>query len=900
MSKKKNARLNEDQIFEILEKQTVETKDVRKIGQEAFLEYAMSVIVSRALPDIRDGLKPVHRRILFSMNEQKMTFDKAYKKSARIVGDVIGKYHPHGDTSVYDAMVRMAQPFSMRTLLIDGQGNFGSIDGDSAAAMRYTEARMAPITSKFAFDDLDPKIVEYVDNYDGSEKEASVLPVKYPNLVINGVEGIAVGMASVIPPHNPIESLNAVEYKVRNRLDDKEDLIDDLVKIIPAPDFPTGGYVHGAINMREAWEKGTGKIFLRAVWDMEEVQGKTIISIREIPYQVNKINLVQKMKQLAKVDPQTKMAKIEGVHFLEDYSDKDGMEIRIVIKPEYDAETVMNEFLKQTDLQKSINYNGTVLIKEGERLIPKQVGLNEMLDAFIDFRLEVILKRTILADEKLKMKEHILKALRKAIAPENIENVITTIRANKNQLEAKEALMQLLDIDEVQATEVLQIRFARLTSLEIDKIDNDIEEIELTRRYYKGLIENEDSRLNVVLTETDDIKNSFCNIRTPDENHYKGLKYPYRERLSEFQQDVIKTDLATTTKEEECNIILSAKGYMRRVPISELTTMNRGARGRKQMALAKDDFVQLSIQSHSHDALLFISDKGQCYAKYAYEISEAEKGLHVNRLISLSDRENEKIVDVISVNFDDTDQLIAMFTKLGQVKISKLSHYLTAGRKGGIKAITLKENDNILSATVCSKENEIFMVNSSSKIIRFSVNDVTVVGRTASGVLGMKLNEGVEIVGASVINTDNGYIVCVSENGLIKVTDQSQYRTQSRNGKGVFAMKESERSGRLFNSFFVEDLEEEDVVFTTKKGYSNRRPLSSFKATNRNTSGVTLTKLDEEDKLVDIFHAPHIEEEDFDLETEQMEDAEQMEGVDDNSLEDTVEIVENEEDSDED
>jgi DNA gyrase subunit A len=887
----KNQKIREEEILKELEEQSISVQDVREVGQRSYLEYSMSVIVSRALPDIRDGLKPVHRRILFSMNEQKMHFKSPYKKSARIVGDVIGKYHPHGDTSVYDAMVRMAQPFSMRTTLIDGQGNFGSIDGDGAAAMRYTEARMAPIPSKFAFDDLDPEIVEYIDNYDGNEQEAAVLPVKYPNLVINGIEGIAVGMASVIPPHNPMEAMNAVKYKVENRMSDTEDSIDDLLQIMPAPDFPTGGYIHGASNMREAWEKGTGKIFLRACWDIEEINGRSVVSIKEIPYQVNKLNLVTKMKELSKVDPETKMAKIEGVQLVEDYSDKGGMEIQVIIKPEYDAELVMNEFLAQTDLQKSYNYNGTVLVKENNRLIPKQVGLNEMFDAFIDFRLEVILNRTLLADRKKAAREHILKGLRKAIDKDNIEEVIKTIRANRDQASAKEALMALLDIDEIQATEVLQMRLAKLTGLEIDNIDSEIEEIEALRRYYKDLIDNENSRLQVILDESEKVADEFCNQRTPDESFYKGLKYPYRERLSEYQLDVIRTDLAAMTKEEECNIILSAQGFMRRVPISELTTMNRGARGKKQMKLGKDDFVQLSIQSHSHDALLFISDKGQCYAKFAYEISDGERGLHVNRLLSLSDRENEKIVEVISVSFEKPEQLIAMFTKLGQVKITQLSKYLSASRKGGIKAITLKEGDEILSATVCDKEDQIFMVNTANKIIRFPVDTVTVVGRTASGVIGMKLDKGVKVVGASTIKKGSGYIVCVSEKGLIKVTEESQYRLQSRNGKGIFAMKESERSGQLFNAFFVSDLEDEDVVFTTMKGYSNRRPLSSFKSTNRNTSGVMLTKLDEEDKLVDIFHAPHIEEEEFDLEmsedsdfeiTDSMEDTIDSSGEEDN------------------
>lgn len=901
MSKKKN-EVNVEELLALINSQNVETRDVRKIGQDSYLEYAMAVIIARALPDVRDGLKPVHRRILYSMNDLGITFKTSYKKSARIIGDVLGKYHPHGDSSVYDAMVRMAQPFSMRLQLVDGQGNYGSIDGDSAAAMRYTEARMGQIPSSFMFKDLDKEIVEFAPNYDGNEVEPTVLPLKYPNLLINGVQGIAVGMASDICPHNPIEVMEALKYKVNNRINDEEDSIDDLLRIMPAPDFPTGGYVHGAENMRDAWERGVGKVYLRSVWDVEEENGKVLLNIKEIPYLVNKQNLVIKLKELTKVDPESKIAKIEGVHKIEDYSDKDGISIQIVIKNEYDADMVMNELMAKTELQKSFNYNATVLVKEKGRLIPKQLGLNEILDNFIDFRLEVIMNRTILADKKLAAREHILNALRKAIAPENIEEVISTIRANKNTSDARIALMALLDIDEEQAEQVLQIRLSKLVGLEVENIDSEIEEILATRNYYKDLMENSSSRLAVILEESEDVITDFCKVRSVEESAYKGVKYPLRERLTEFQQEVIKSDLATMTKEEECNIILSADGFMRRVPITELTTMNRGARGRKQMELGKNDFVQLSINSHSHNSLMFVTNTGQCYVKPAYEITDSKRGVHVNRILELGDKEKERVIDVISVKFAEDEliidkkeeKLIAMFTKSGLVKVSKLDLYASAGRKGGIKAVTLRDNDEILSAALCTAEDQIFMVNSANKIIRFNVSAVKIVGRTASGVLGMKLDKGVKVVGASVIAKSNdietetledgekvlansGYIVCVSENGLIKVTKENQYRVQARNGKGIFAMKESDRSGQLFNAFFVSELEDEDVVFTTKKGYSNRRPLASINVTNRNTSGVTLTKLDEDDQMVDIFHAPHVEPEDEMLSDEMMEESVDME-----------------------
>lgn len=840
----------------------VTKEDVREIAKRSYLDYSMSVIIDRALPDSRDGLKPVHRRILYAMNQLKIFHNSPYKKSARIVGDVIGKYHPHGDTSVYDAKVRLAQPFSMRIPLVDGQGNFGSVDGDGAAAMRYTEARMHQVSSKHMFDDLDSKIIEYRPNYDGSEEEPSVLPIKFPNLIINGIQGIAVGMASSIPPHNPIEAMECVKYKVMNKINDKEDIIDELMEIMPSPDFPTGGYIHGASNMRSAWETGLAKLYLRAKWEEVEKNGKSYIHITELPYLVKKQELVNKIKDMIKVDPETKLSKIDGIQKIEDQSDRTGFLVVATLKPEFDAEIVMNELFAQTDLQKTYTYNSTVLVKKADSYLPETLGLNALFEEFISHRLDIIYKRTVLADKKLAEREHILEGLKKAIDPKNLDNVIKTIRNNKDQLAARIALMELLEVDEIQAEQVLQIRLARLTGLEIEKIDQELEEINLKRVYFNELINNEKARLNVIMEESEEMINEFYKLQTPDITHYTGLKHPFRTRLSDYQLDVIKSDLAALTKEEECNIILTANGFLRRVPMNELSTMNRGSRGKKQIKLNDTDCVQRSINCHSHDNLMFITNKGQCYIKAAYEIPDAEKGRHVNWILDLQDKENEKIIDVLSVNFNDEDSLISMFTKNGLIKLSKLADYSSATRKGGIKAIKLREEDSIVSAIVCDETEELFMVNKENKIIRFPVSAVSIVGRSSQGVKGMQLSDSNNVVGAGSIKSNEGYIVCVSEKGLIKISQASAYRTQTRGGKGSNIMKESERSGSLFDAFYVDDLSDKDVVFTTQKGFSNRKQLLEFSITGRNTSGVMLTKLESDDCLVDIFHAPHQDNED--------------------------------------
>ena len=874
------------------ESQKIKNIDIGIVAKEAYLEYAVSVILERALPDARDGLKPVHRRILYAMNQMKITHVSPPKKSARIVGDVIGKYHPHGDTAVYDTMVRMAQAFSTRVPLIEGQGNFGSVDGDKAAAMRYTETRMGIFPSKYMFEDMYKNTIEFISNYDGLEVEPTVMSLKYPNLIINGVQGIAVGMASNIPPHNPIEAMECVNYKVENRIKEQEDNIDDLMKIMPAPDFPTAGHIHGLVDIKTAWESGTGKLSLRCVWDEKELShGRTLVTITELPYQVKKLEVVEKMIELAKTNPETKTAKIEGIQNVIDGSDKEGNRIEVIIKSEYDAELVMNELLAQTELQKSFSYNCTVLTREGGRLKPEVLGLNSLFDVFIDHRLDIIQKRSVFDYDKSAAREHVLKGLIKAIDPKNIDNVIATIKKHKNITDAKSAVIELLDVDDIQAQEILQIKLSKLVSLEIENMNLELDKLTAYRAVLIDLVENEKSRLNVILEESDEMITEFSKVQNPDPDmlSYKGLKYPFRERLSSFQIEPIRSDKAARTKEEECNIIITAKGFMRRLPLSEISSMNRGARGAKRIQTGKGDFVQKSINSHSHTNLLFITNTGKTYVKPAYEIPDNFKGRHVNWILELSDRANEKIIDVIPVDFKVEDQLVAMFTKKGLVKMTRLSEYQSASRKGGIKGITLKENDSILCVSLCKADDTLFMVNSNNLIIRFPVSNVSVVGRTASGVKGMSIDTGTEIVGAGEIRNEDGFIVCVSSNGLIKITKAEQYRTQSRGGKGLRVMKANERSGQLFNSFYVDDLSN-DVVTATKNGYSNGLPLSKINVTNRSTTGVILLKLDEGDELVDVFNCPHQEVVEEDFTDEDIEDNIIESGIVEEFLDDEIEI----------
>lgn len=853
----KEENINKDELQE-----NIKNEDIRDIVRQKYLDYSMSVIVDRALPDIRDGLKPVHRRILFAMHELGILPSSAYKKSARVVGDVIGKYHPHGDSSVYDAKVRLAQPFSMRALLVDGQGNYGSIDGDGAAAMRYTETRLHR-NSLALFNDIEHNTVNYRPNYDGSESEPEVLPLRFPNLVINGVQGIAVGMASNIPPHNPIEALECVKKITENLMHNQPHVIEELMKIMPAPDFPTGGIVHGVKNMHDAWTTGRASMRLRAKWHEEEIDGRSVIVIDQLPYQVNKANLYKRIVEVTepnqdKESPNFGKCIVEGVYEAIDESDKDGIRITISLKHDADAEIVFNTLVKYTSLEESINYNSTVLINNR----PKVVGLLEMFEHFIQHRLEVIIRRTTTLNNKASAKLHILEGLMKAIDPNNIERVIEIVRKSQNPTEAKNGLITFLAIDEIQASAILDLKLQKLTSMQMSEMQDEYEAIKLTVADYNDILSSEERRYNIVIEESDEQITRFDAAKEKDS--FYGVTHPYRNRLTEFSHEIIKNDLAALTKEEECTIMYSSSGYISRVSLEEFESQNRGTRGKKKMKLKKEDSIAVSIQCHSHSSLMFITNKGKTYTIKAYELPSGEKGRHINNVLSLED--GEVIIRMLEVDLSQNDKSLVMVTKDGKAKMTELVEYNSSMRKGGLIGIKLLDGDSIVFAGVCGDEDQLLMLNNSNKSIRFPVTELRKLSRNSMGVTGMKLEGKEKIIGGAIVNDDNGYMVCVSENGLVKITEMSQYRIQGRGGKGLRAMKSNERSGSLFAALFTNNLDV-DLITTTKSGMNNRISLSNINVTSRNTTGVSLVKLEDKDQLVSIFVVDHEEFEENEDET---------------------------------
>ena len=828
----------------------VEDVDISLTAREKFLDYGMSVITDRALPDSRDGLKPVHRRILFSMHKLGTKHNRPHKKSARIVGDVIGKYHPHGDASVYDAMVRMAQDFSMKTMLVDGQGNFGSIDGDNPAAMRYTEARMS-VFGENMFTDLDLNTVSFADNYDGTESEPTVLPTSFPNLLINGVQGIAVGMASSIPPHNPIEVLNCVNYLMSKRIANESPVLEELMEIMPAPDFPTGGIVHGLSDMKAIWETGRGSVQLRAEWHEEELEsGKTAIIITEIPYQVNKSNLIQKIVDLAKPN-KAKMGKIEveGIFEVRDESDKDGLRIFIGVKKDFEPELVFNSLAKLTQLDRGISYNNTVLCKGS----PKVMGLLELFNEFIEHRLDVINRRTLELDKRAQDRQYILSGLIKALSPDVIDQVIQEIKSSKDSEEATAKLMNLLEIDEVQSASILQMRLQKLTSTQVEDLRNEYADINAKREYYAKVLDSDIERSRIIISETESQIDNFANAKD------KTGQYMYIARASSFVEGRINVDLAALTKREECNIFLTANGYLKRLSLETVDTQNRGTRGKRQMTLSDDDFITHSLQCHSHDTVMVVTERGQTYSIKAYEIADNSRGRHCNNILSLLN--GDRIIKLFVVDLDNDKESVLMCTRNGLIKKSPLTLYKGSMRKGGLIGINLKEDDSVVFASSCSETDNVVIVNSIGNSIQFKVSDLRLMSRNTYGVTAMKLKDDSYVIGGSVVgSSDQGYLITIGENGVVKVSLMSQYRLQSRGGTGIKAMKQTEKTGSLFSAIYSLDLEG-DLVSVSKKGVSNRVSLSSINVTSRTTSGVYLCALDEGDSLAEVILLPKIDEE---------------------------------------
>jgi len=796
--------------------------------RQSFLDYSMSVITDRALPDVRDGLKPVHRRILYAMDQLGNTHNKAYKKSARIVGDVIGKYHPHGDASVYGAAVRMAQPFSLNEPLVDGQGNFGSIDGDSPAAMRYTEIRLTRLAGEM-FADLDKETVDFRDNYDGTEKEPVVLTTPYPNLVCNGGEGIAVGMASSIPPHN----LRAVVDATLHLMDNPDASVSDVVSILKAPDFPTAGIVHGLDGFAEAVETGRGRVKIRAKWHEEDrPRGGKAIVIDELPYQVNKATLVAKIAELVRDKA------IEGIAELRDESNKEGIRVWIGLKKDESPEAVFATLTTMTELEISFSYN-CVVIAGG---VPRLLSLKEMILQWITFRQEVVLARHIFERKQALARLHILEGYMAALGM--LDQVIATIRGSESSASAKAALVDLLSIDEAQAQAVLDLRLQKLTGMELDGIRNEHTQVSAKVADLTAIIESPDRIRGVIRGELNDIANRYGHDRRTEIGH--GIS------------DITREDLIPR---EDVLIAMTQGGYIKRMPADSMARQNRGTRGKKAMEVGDDDSVNFMKQAHSHDSLMVFAKSGQVYGIKAYRIPEAaptSKGRHIRNVI---DGLDEEISAVLALPEHDPDTSVLTVTRSGQVKRSSIEDYSGATRKGGVRGVGLDDGDSLIAAFAVRDGDHLVLVANSGKAIRFDLESVRVMGRAAGGVRGIKLDDGEFLVGAAIIpqiQEQPLFLLCVGAQGVGKRTPVEEFPVQGRAGQGVIAFKANSKTGDLVMAMGVTLAY--DLIMFASNGVSNRISVPDIRETGRAASGVYLMNLDDGHRLVSATTALRADE----------------------------------------
>lgn len=781
------------------------------ISQEmrtSFLDYSMSVIVSRALPDVRDGLKPVHRRILYAMNDLGMTSDKPFKKSARIVGDVIGKYHPHGDSAVYFTMVRMAQDFNYRYMLVDGHGNFGSVDGDMAAAMRYTEARMSKISMEIVRD-INKDTIDFQDNYDGEEKEPVVLPARFPNLLVNGSSGIAVGMATNIPPHQLGEVIDGVLEISKN----PDITIDELMEFIPGPDFPTAGLILGRSGIRKAYQTGRGSIILRAKVEIEEKSnGKQSIIVKEIPYQVNKAKLVEKIAELARDK------KIDGITDLRDESDRNGMRIVMELRRDANANVLLNNLYKQTALQSSFGINLLALVG-GQ---PKVLNLKQCLVYYLDHQKVVIRRRTEFELRKAEARAHILEGLR--IALDHLDRIIALIRGSQTTDIAKEGLIEQFSLSEKQAQAILDMRLQRLTGLEREKIENEYKALVELIAELKGILADEEKVLEIIREELLEIKERFNDTRRT-EIVMTGLE-------SIEDEDLIP--------EENIVITLTHKGYIKRLPSSTYKSQKRGGRGIQGMGTNEDDFVEHLLTTSTHDTILYFTNKGKVYRKKGYEIPEfgrTAKGIPIINLLEVE--QGEWVNAIIPVSKFEEDNFLFFTTKFGISKRSPLTSFANI-RNNGLIALGLKEGDELISVKMTDGNKDIIIGTKNGMMIRFPETDVRSMGRTATGVKGISLRSGDEVIGMELLN-EGEEILIVTLNGYGKRTSESEYRIQSRGGKGIKTCNITEKTGSLVAIKTVNG--EEDLMIITAAGVIIRMGVNGISQTGRNTQGVRLIRL---------------------------------------------------------
>ncbi len=816
--------------------------------RDSYLEYAMSVIVGRALPDVRDGLKPVHRRVLYAMNVLGNDYNKAYKKSARIVGDVIGKYHPHGDTAVYDTIVRMAQPFSMRSILIDGQGNFGSVDGDRAAAMRYTEIRMAKLSHEL-LRDLEKKTVDFIDNYDGSESEPSVLPTRVPNLLVNGSSGIAVGMATNIPPHNLREVIDACLRVI----DNDHITIDELLTIMPGPDFPTAGIINGASGIRQAYETGKGKIYLRSVSHVEGEDKQSIV-VTELPYQVNKAKLITKIAELVKDK------KVDGITGLRDESDKDGMRMVVELRRGEVPEVMLNNLYKLTEMQTVFGIN-MVAIDKG---MPKLMTLRGVLDAFIAHRRDVVTRRSIFELNKARNRAHILEGL--SVALSNIDEIIEMIKAAENPTEAKVKLiaqtwqgsvikdligdrdMSLFKPEELppelglqasgdyqlsqkQAQAILDLKLHRLTGLEKDKIFDEFNELLEQIKYLLDILQNPEKLMQVIRDELMEIRENFSN-----------------DRMTKIIDNKIDLTLEDLIAQEERVVTLSHGGYIKAQSLSDYQAQRRGGKGKAATKMKDEDFVDQLFVANSHDTVLCFSSTGKVHWLKVYELPMASRIARGKPIVNLLPLEKEESINaILPVSEFSNDQFVFMVTSSGTCKKTSLTNFARP-RKGGIIAIDLRDGDKLVGVDITSGEQDIMLFSANGKSIRFKESDVRAVGRTAIGVRGMKLKE--DVIVSAIVTDGEDSILTATEKGFGKRTALDEYRSQARGGLGVISIKTSDRNGKVVGAIQVTD--EDEMMLISNKATLVRARAADVSIIGRNTQGVTLIKIAKGEKLVSV------------------------------------------------
>ena len=820
--------------------------NIEEAMKSAYIDYSMSVIVSRALPDVRDGLKPVHRRVLFGMSELGLRSNSKYKKSAFIVGEVLGKYHPHGDSSVYDTMVRMAQEWSLRYMLVDGQGNFGSIDGDSPAAMRYTEARLKKISEEMV-EDLDKDTVDFQLNYDDSIKEPTVLPTKIPSLLVNGASGIAVGMATNMPPHNLSEVIDGtVAY-----IDDNNIEIDELIKHVKAPDFPTGGVIYGYDGVKNAFETGRGKVVMRGKASFEEVNGRECIIVSEIPYQVNKADMIQRTAELINDK------KIEGISNIRDESDRKGMRIVYILKRDAIPNIVLNTLYKYTALQSSFSVNNIALVKGR----PKLLNLKEMIKYFVEHRHDVVVRRTKYDLKKAEERAHILDGL--IVASDNIDKVIEIIKKSSNADDARKNLIKEYDLSEVQAKAIVEMRLRQLTGLEQDKLRDEYNGLLELIKDLKNILEDKDRRMSIIKDELIEIK----------EKH--GDK---RRSVIEFSGGELSIE--DMIPDEKVVLTISHAGYIKRTPLAEYKTQHRGGVGQKGSTTRSEDFLEYLFVGTNHQYMLFFTQKGKCFWMRVFEIPEGSKlskGRAIQNLINIEPDDKVKAF-ICTQDLKDEDYInnhfVIMCTKKGQVKKTSLEQY-SRPRSNGINAITIKERDELLEAKLTTGNSQILMSVKSGKCIRFEESKTRPMGRNASGVRGVRLkDDNDEVVGMLSVNDMDSDILVVSENGYGKRSKLDDYRITNRGGKGVKTISITDKTGNLVSIKNVAD--GDDLMIINKSGIAIRMEVNSLRVMGRATQGVKLINLKDGDSIAAVAKVV--------LDDEEVQDIDDIEVVDDDQI----------------